>query len=143
VIKIDKGDQDFDDKKPGKYAVGSEKWVKPEQIKEQEQSRSVLAPTTTTSSSSLPDDQNVEAIESSLYEEKTDVIYGEENVINWALQLLSTVTKTLDLCGDRYGPSIIIAPEPIMQKYIDVHNSGVRQGSSQRLLQKISCIASS
>ncbi len=127
MIKIDKGDQDFDDKKPGKYVVGSEKWVKPEQIKEQEQSRSVLAPTTATSSSSLPDDQNVEAIESSLYEEKTDVIYGEENVINWALQRLSTVTKTLDLCGDRYGPLIIVANEPIMQKYIELHERGVRQ----------------
>ena len=41
------------------------------------------------------------------YEEKTDVIYGKENVTNWALRLLATVTKTLDLCGDRFGPSII------------------------------------
>jgi two-component system sensor histidine kinase VicK len=61
------------------------------------------------------------------YEEKTQVIYGEENVTNWALQLLSTVTKTLDLCGDRYGPSIIVANEQIMQKYIELHDSGVRQ----------------
>src|SRR5918998_2315993 len=60
-------------------------------------------------------------------EEKTKVIYGEVNVTNWALQRLSTISKTLDLCGDRYGPSIIVANEPIMQKYIDVHNSGVRQ----------------
>src|SRR5215213_3111377 len=61
------------------------------------------------------------------YEEKTDVIYGKENVTNWALRLLSTVTKTLDLCGDRYGPSIIVANGPIMQKYIELHNRGVRQ----------------
>jgi two-component system, OmpR family, sensor histidine kinase VicK len=61
------------------------------------------------------------------YEEKTDVIYGKENVTNWALRLLSTVTKTLDLCGDRYGPSIIAANEQVMQKYLELHNSGVRQ----------------
>src|SRR5215208_3728327 len=61
------------------------------------------------------------------YEEKTDVIYGKENVTNWALRLLSTVTKTLDLCGDRYGPSIIVANEQVMQKYIELHNRGVRQ----------------
>jgi two-component system, OmpR family, sensor histidine kinase VicK len=61
------------------------------------------------------------------YEEKTDVIYGKENVINWALRLLSSANKTLDLCGDRYGPSIIVANEQIMQKYIELHNRGVRQ----------------
>jgi two-component system sensor histidine kinase VicK len=60
-------------------------------------------------------------------EEKTEVIYGEENVTNWALQRLSTVRKTLDLCGDRYGPSIIVANEKIKQKYIELHNRGVRQ----------------
>ncbi len=66
---------------------------------------------------------------SSQYEEKTEVIYGEEKVRNWALQRLSTVNKTLDLCGDRYGPSIIVANEQIMQKYIELHNKGVRQRS--------------
>ena len=33
----------------------------------------------------------------SQYEEKTEVIYGEENVRNWALQRISTVNKPLDL----------------------------------------------
>lgn len=64
---------------------------------------------------------------SSHHEEKTEVIYGEENVIKWALQELSATNKTLDLCGDRYGPSIIVANELIMQKYIELHNRGVRQ----------------
>jgi two-component system sensor histidine kinase VicK len=60
-------------------------------------------------------------------EEKTEVIYGEENVTNWALQRLSTISKTLDLCGDCDGPSIIVANEKIMQKYIELHKRGVRQ----------------
>ena len=67
------------------------------------------------------------ASSSSHYEEKTEVIYGEENVKNWALQRLDAVKKTIDLCGDRYGPSIIVANEEIMQKYIELHNRGVRQ----------------
>ena len=75
------------------------------------------------------DTKEIIAAASSQYEEKTEVIYGEENVRNWALQRLSTVNKTLDLCGDRYGPSIIVANEAIMQKYIELHNRGVRQRS--------------
>jgi two-component system sensor histidine kinase VicK len=70
---------------------------------------------------------DLKADSSSNGEEKTEVIYGEENVTNWALQRLSTISKTLDLCGDRYGPSIIVANEKIMQKYIELHNRGVRQ----------------
>ena len=46
-------------------------------------------------------DAEVVVAAASDYEERTDVIYGEENVTNKALQILSTVTKTLDLCGDR------------------------------------------
>jgi hypothetical protein len=72
-------------------------------------------------------DAEVVVAAASDYEEKTDVIYGEENVTNWALKLLCTVTKTLDLCGDRFGPSIIAANEQVMQKYIELHNMGVRQ----------------
>jgi two-component system sensor histidine kinase VicK len=61
------------------------------------------------------------------YEEKTEVIYGEENVVKWALQTLSTVTKSLDMCGDRYGPSILLLNDQIRQMYIDLHNKGVRE----------------
>jgi hypothetical protein len=53
------------------------------------------------------------------YEEKTEVIYGEENVVRRALQILPTLTKTLDLCGDRNGPSIILLNEQIKQMYIE------------------------
>jgi two-component system, OmpR family, sensor histidine kinase VicK len=73
------------------------------------------------------ENHDIKDVSSSHYEEKTEVIYGLENVTNFALQQLSTVNKTLDLCGDRYGPSIIVANEPIMQKYIEIHNRGVRQ----------------
>jgi two-component system, OmpR family, sensor histidine kinase VicK len=61
------------------------------------------------------------------YEEKTVVIYGHENVINWVLRTLPTVTKTIDQCGDRHGPSIMLLNEQIWQKHIEMHNRGVRQ----------------
>jgi two-component system sensor histidine kinase VicK len=73
------------------------------------------------------ENQDIKDVSSSHYEEKTEVIYGEENVVKFAMQQLSTVNKTLELCGDRYGPSIIIANEPVMQMYIELHNKGVRQ----------------
>lgn len=66
------------------------------------------------------------ASDSSDYEEKTEVIYGEENVVKWVLRTLPTFIKTLDQCGDRYGPSILLLNEQIKQMYIDLHNRGVR-----------------
>jgi two-component system, OmpR family, sensor histidine kinase VicK len=127
--KIDKRDRHISDRGLTKYAVGSGKeWVVKLQQKEQEQSRSVLAPALT-SSSSQPYNHDVQAVDSSLYEERTQVIYGEENVTNWALQRLSTVNETLDLCGDRYGPLLIVSNEQIMRKYIELHDRGVRQRS--------------
>jgi two-component system, OmpR family, sensor histidine kinase VicK len=61
------------------------------------------------------------------YEEKTEVIYGEENTNKWAVQTLSSVTRSIDLCGDRNGPSIIMASKQILQKYIELHRRGVKQ----------------
>src|SRR5215210_8597469 len=97
-------------------------------------SKDIVRESAATPPSSL-EDYHIKA-NSSHYEEKTEVIYGEENVTNFALQRLSTVNKTLDLCGDRYGPSIIIATEQIMQKYIELHNRGVRQRDSTEITRE-------
>ncbi len=67
------------------------------------------------------------AVPASDYEEKTEVIYGDENVINWVLRTLPTVTKSIDQCSDRNGPSIMLLNEQIWQKHIEMHNRGVRQ----------------
>ena len=61
------------------------------------------------------------------YEEKTEVIYGEENVIKWVLRTLPTLTKSIYLCGDRHGPSILLLNEKIWQEHIEMHNRGVKQ----------------
>ena len=79
----------------------------------------------------MPEEKNygpkVHAAYSPEYEEKTEVIYGEENVVKRALEMLPTVTKTLDQCGDRYGPSILLLNEQIKQMYIDLRDRGIRQ----------------
>ena len=82
------------------------------------------------SSALLPPEEHYDAktiAHASGYEEKTEVIYGEENVVRRALQILPTLTKTLDQCGDRNGPSILLLNEQIWQKHIDMYNRGVRQ----------------
>jgi two-component system, OmpR family, sensor histidine kinase VicK len=66
------------------------------------------------------------AFPASDYEEITEVIYGEENVVKWVLRTLPTLTKTLDQCGDRFGPSILLLNDQIRQMYIELHNRGVR-----------------
>ena len=61
------------------------------------------------------------------FEEKTEVIYGDQNVIKWVLRTLPTVTETIDQCGDRNGPSIMLLNERMWQEHIKMHNRGVRQ----------------
>jgi sugar-specific transcriptional regulator TrmB len=58
--------------------------------------------------------------------EKTEVIYGAENVVNRALHLISLTKKTLDLCGESAGAQIILANEPILKKYMEAKGRGVR-----------------
>jgi two-component system, OmpR family, sensor histidine kinase VicK len=70
------------------------------------------------------------------HEEKTEVIYGEVNVVSRALQILPTLTKTLDLCGDRNGPSILLLNEQIKQMYIDLNNRGVRQRNITEIIKE-------
>lgn len=59
--------------------------------------------------------------------EKTEVIYGAENVLNWALKELSRTEKTLDTCGGHEGPAVMVVNEPILRKYIELHDKGVKQ----------------
>jgi two-component system sensor histidine kinase VicK len=58
--------------------------------------------------------------------EKIEVIYGAENVLNRAIQGIPLAKETIDLCGEEDGPSAIIANEPVLQRYIDAGNRGVR-----------------
>jgi hypothetical protein len=58
--------------------------------------------------------------------DKTEVIYGAENVVNRTLHLISITKKTLDLCGESGGVSVILANGPIVKKYMEAKDRGVR-----------------
>jgi len=58
--------------------------------------------------------------------DKTEVIYGAENVVNRASHLISVAKKTVDLCVESAGVSIILANEPVVKEYMEAKDRGVR-----------------
>src|SRR5215210_3112326 len=58
--------------------------------------------------------------------DKTEVIYGAENVVNRTLHLISITKKTLDLCGESAGVSYILANDPVVKEYMEAKDRGVR-----------------
>jgi two-component system sensor histidine kinase VicK len=58
--------------------------------------------------------------------DKTEVIYGAENVVNRTLHLISITKKTLDLCGESAGVSIMVANKPVIKEYMGAKDRGVR-----------------
>ena len=74
----------------------------------------------TPEASPAPDDRDDDVTE------KTEVIYGAENVLNRAIQGIPLAKETIDLCGEEDGPSAIVANEPILKRYIEASKRGVR-----------------
>ena len=71
--------------------------------------------------SSAPDDKDDDYVT-----EKTEVIYGVENVFNRAMQGIPLAKDTMDLCGEEDGSSTIVANEPILEKYVEASQRGVK-----------------
>lgn len=59
-------------------------------------------------------------------EEKTEIIYGEENIINFALERYSVLKKSLDLCLDSNGPSMM-SIDYMAKTYEGLKDRGVQQ----------------
>ena len=60
-------------------------------------------------------------------EEKTEVIYGEENIIDSTLKLFSVARSTLNNCIDSTGPSMDVIPgHPITRAHYEMKERGVR-----------------
>jgi two-component system sensor histidine kinase VicK len=74
------------------------------------------------SSSPAPDDRG----DDDHVTEKTEVIYGAENVLNRGIQGIPLAKETIDLCGEEDGSSAIVANEPILERFIDASKRGVR-----------------
>jgi two-component system sensor histidine kinase VicK len=58
--------------------------------------------------------------------ESTQVISGAENVLKVALEGVSLIKETYDLCGDKNGPSILVSCEPLFKKIAELPERGVR-----------------
>ena len=60
-------------------------------------------------------------------EEKTEVVYGAENIINKTLQALSKCKSQVDNCVDSSGPSIFVIPNhPITKAFQELKRRGIR-----------------
>ena len=63
---------------------------------------------------------------SNKYTEKSELIYGQENVIATLLQILSRAKNMVDICADFRAPSISIEVEPYNRALINLKSRGVR-----------------
>ena len=60
-------------------------------------------------------------------EEKTEVIYGDENIINDTLRIYSILKRSLDICNDSGGPSMFVIPNhPVTKAYRELKERGIR-----------------
>jgi hypothetical protein len=60
-------------------------------------------------------------------EEKTEVIYGDENIIRDTLEVYSVLTNSIDICNDSNGPSMFVIPNhPVTRAYRELRERGIR-----------------
>ena len=60
-------------------------------------------------------------------EEKTEVMYGAENIVNETLELLSAAKESVDNCIDSTAPSIFLIPNhPVTKMFRDLKEKGIR-----------------
>jgi two-component system sensor histidine kinase VicK len=60
-------------------------------------------------------------------EEKTEVMYGAENIINETLELLSAAKESVDNCIDSTAPSMFVIPNhPVTRMFRDLKEKGIR-----------------
>ena len=58
--------------------------------------------------------------------ERTEVIYGIENVTKFSADGLSLVENRIDVCGDYTMPSVILASEQVRNGYYELSRRGVK-----------------
>ena len=60
-------------------------------------------------------------------EEKTEDVYGDENIINDTLRIYSILKRSLDICNDSRGPSMFVIPNhPVTKAYRELKERGIR-----------------
>jgi two-component system, OmpR family, sensor histidine kinase VicK len=58
--------------------------------------------------------------------ETTHVIVGNEKVIEFSVEGLATVKRTIDLCGEYTMPAVIVSSEPVWNQYKALYKKGVK-----------------
>ena len=59
-------------------------------------------------------------------EEKTEVLYNPEEMVNSALEFYSRIKYNTDICGDCLAPKLYMEFNPLWNAYLDVKNRGVK-----------------
>jgi rhodanese-related sulfurtransferase len=60
-------------------------------------------------------------------EEKTEIIYGAENIISYVLNIISTLRSSVDVCMDSNSPSMFVIPDhPITKAYQAMKKRGIK-----------------
>jgi hypothetical protein len=59
-------------------------------------------------------------------EEKTEVIYGIQNIIQGTLERFSSTKVNIDSCIDPLNPSTIMSAKPIVEAITDGHRRGIK-----------------
>jgi two-component system sensor histidine kinase VicK len=60
------------------------------------------------------------------FAERTEVIQGPENILNFILPRYAYIKKCIDACFDYSGPSHVTTTEPIWQELLKLDNKGVK-----------------
>ncbi|HEY6668444.1 MAG TPA: HAMP domain-containing sensor histidine kinase [Candidatus Nitrosopolaris sp.] len=88
---------------------------------------------TTPSSSASSSSPSQSEDEYSAAEEKTELLYGAESAVARGVQFMQNVKVSMDLFGEKNGPSIIMEFDVYKNNYIDV----IRRGGRIRLITEI------
>jgi hypothetical protein len=60
-------------------------------------------------------------------EERTEVIYGDDNIIRDTLEVYSVIKRSSDICNDSNGPSMFLVPNhPVNKGYRELKERGIR-----------------
>lgn len=58
--------------------------------------------------------------------ERTEIVYGVEDVMKFSAYGLSLVENRIDVCGDHTMPSVILASEQVRDGYYRISKRGVK-----------------
>jgi two-component system, OmpR family, sensor histidine kinase VicK len=67
-----------------------------------------------------------EASSSDTISERTEVLHGEQNVVNTVLQFTSKAKRKIDACVDYTRPSLTIEIEELRKAFLDTKRRGIR-----------------